>query len=123
MGKRFEIVKDFTVVQPGVSAPPCTVCGLKPADNPYVIRSPFAHVEFTYDHHGRELLADHQLEQCFNCVAESARLIGYVTPETHASLQGKLLHAEAARAKAEHRADAAQKALTSMQEWINEDSK
>ena len=61
---------------------------------------------------------------CSDHATELKGVLDEVLPDDRMSaLKGKLLQAEAARARAEKRAEKAEAALHAMQDWIAEDSK
>lgn len=117
MAREFVVNKDFTAIRPGAPVPRCGQCNIVPANNPYVVRTA-AEFDMVYDHRDKELHATSVVQFCAACSEKLAAAIGWEAPETNAKLKGKLLSAEAARARAEKAQAKAEAALHAMQDWI-----
>lgn len=106
-----------------IGGPPnrCAVCKFE-SDYPWyvVLEGVFAEESFpTFN--GQTM--EHTVILCSDHATELKATLEEAIPDTRIpQLKGKLLQAEAARARAEKRADAAEKALHAMQDWMAEDA-
>lgn len=96
----------------------CFVCKLDPAKNRFVVRFPYTYAEYLYNHTNKELVGEKLLEMCADCIDEAASVAGALPAPEAENLRARLFSAEAARARAEKRADSAEKALFAVQDMV-----
>ncbi len=116
-----------TTTAPPISAgwagsPPvvCASCKFTNHQAKYFLEFQDVFAELGYDVSGTQTASTHPIVLCSLCVeADLVPIIHEIAPDDRMpKLQGQLLAAEAARARAEKRADKAEAALFAMQDWV-----
>lgn len=115
----FRLTNQVPTIYAGGPPNRCAICQFEQESPRYLILDGvFAEAPFPSFNGGQ---VEHTVIFCDQHITELKTLLDEILPDPKMpALQGKLLKAEAARAKAEHRAEVAEKALYSMQEWISE---
>lgn len=106
----------------GGPAEVCASCKFRNEAYPWYVVLESVYAEQGYDvEGGSHVDATHPIILCSDHATELKGVLDEILPDTRLNtLKGKLLSAEAARARAEKRADKAEAALHAMQDWIAE---
>lgn len=117
MAREFIIQENFSPAWPGGPGADCLHCGVDGKDKGYVVRS-HAPIEFKYKRGDTEYVGEKTLQLCGRCIDNLMVQLGGLPAPAAIKLKSQVMKAEADRAKAERRAEAAEKAIHSMQDWI-----
>lgn len=99
----------------------CAACQFRNEQYEWFVVMDNVYAELSYDVSGGKVDASHPIILCPNHCAELKAVLDEVMPDAELqNTKAKLFRAEAARAVAEKRATAAEKALHAMQDWISE---
>lgn len=97
----------------------CSICKFRNEGYPWYLVFNSVYSELNYDLPTGQHVAEGNIHLCSDHAIELKGVLDVVVPDKEApQLKAALLKAEANRAKAERRAEAAEKALRAMQDWI-----
>lgn len=118
--ENFEVRTSALPVYTGGPPANCGVCKF-PNPYPWYVVFNTLHSELNYDTSTGEQRFEGNIHLCADHALELRAVIEEKFPDPAlATMKAKMMSSEAARARAEKRADVAEKALEGMQDWITE---